>query len=254
MKGRYFMAEIRNVRKDIGQRIQEARKAKGLSQDELANKLGSKRTTIGNYERGERSIDTDMVKKIADALGVPSSLLIDGIPDGYKDRYSIKELVNGDSNFYAEYVHDITSEDAAERFYAIESNINEIKTFALDLRDMNYETQLNELKSYTDTLKDEITLKCRTEKINDLIENSTTISKKKLNEINNYDPFKELANRREEDKKLNYHYYFKGGADGQLFELIESLKNNNDDATNYLIPKLQKILDEVEYKIKNTRV
>ena len=163
------MTEIRNARKDIGQRIQEARKAKGLSQDELADKLGSKRTTIGNYERGERSIDTDMIKKIADVLGIPSSLLIDGIPDGYTDRYSIKDLINGDSNYWSQYYHDVTSEDQAEFIYGMEDKANSINTFTLDLIDLYKDDYLSYLQNSVNIIKDKIILKEQRDKINELI-------------------------------------------------------------------------------------
>ncbi|WP_369833173.1 helix-turn-helix domain-containing protein [Companilactobacillus pabuli] len=242
------MTEIRNARKDIGQRIQEARKAKGLSQDELADKLGSKRTTIGNYERGERSIDTDMIKKIADVLGIPSSLLIDGIPDGYTDRYSIKDLINGDSNYWSQYYHDVTSEDQAEFIYGMEDKANSINTFTLDLIDLYKDDYLSYLQNSVNIIKDKIILKEQRDKINELIKKSNPIPKKELNKIEQYDPFKELANKRKKLEKLNYPVKIKGDFQSEFRELIKNYDNH--------IPtkrELQNILDKIEDNKKHVR-
>lgn len=243
------MTEIRNVRKDIGQRIQEARKARGLNQDELAKKLGSKRTTIGNYERGERSIDTDMVKQIADVLGVPSTLLIDGIPDGYTDRYSIKSLINGDNNDWAEYYHTISSEDQAELFYGMEDEVKSISTFVLDLMDMYQNDYLDYLQNTANLIKEEVISNKRNEKIDELIKESNPISKKRLNDLMQYDPFKELAKNRSELKKLNYPVKMKGDLKSDFRDLI-----NNYDKHTPTKKELQGIFNKLDKREKNTRM
>ncbi len=50
--------------------LKEFRKQKGLSQTELANRVGLKQTTISQYENGSRRPNLHMAKKIADALGM----------------------------------------------------------------------------------------------------------------------------------------------------------------------------------------
>ena len=47
-----------------------ARKAKGLSQDALAEKLGWVQTVISKYERGERRLDVIEFLDVASALGI----------------------------------------------------------------------------------------------------------------------------------------------------------------------------------------
>ena len=53
----------------IGERIQQARKAAGLSQKELAERLGVTQTVIGNIERGERNPKIETIDRISVALG-----------------------------------------------------------------------------------------------------------------------------------------------------------------------------------------
>ena len=60
----------------FGNRIRTLRKEKGLSQEELAYVSDLDRTYIGGVERGERNIALINICKIAKALKVhPSSLL-----------------------------------------------------------------------------------------------------------------------------------------------------------------------------------
>lgn len=53
----------------VGTRIKEARKALGLSQDELAKRMGLKnKSSICKVERGDDNLTTDNVVKYANAL------------------------------------------------------------------------------------------------------------------------------------------------------------------------------------------
>lgn len=55
-------------RRAFGARLRQLRRARGVSQDELANLAGLHRTYIGGVERGERNISLDAIWKLADAL------------------------------------------------------------------------------------------------------------------------------------------------------------------------------------------
>ena len=58
-----------DVNKVVGQRIKQRRKELGLSQDELAKKIGYKtKGAISYFENGLRSPDFEVVQKIAEAL------------------------------------------------------------------------------------------------------------------------------------------------------------------------------------------
>lgn len=60
----------------FGERIRTFRKERGMSQIDLANKVGIDRSYIGFLERGERNPSLEMIIKIAEALNVtPDELL-----------------------------------------------------------------------------------------------------------------------------------------------------------------------------------
>lgn len=62
----------------VGQRIAAARRAAGLSQRELAERLHWPRDTLINFEYGRRTIDVDRLAAIATALDRhPATLLFD---------------------------------------------------------------------------------------------------------------------------------------------------------------------------------
>lgn len=51
--------------------MRELRVAAGLSQDQLADRIGMERRSVQRYERGERDPRYTELLLIADALGVP---------------------------------------------------------------------------------------------------------------------------------------------------------------------------------------
>lgn len=56
-------------------KLQEIRKKSGLTQQEIANKIGISQQAYGNYERDETSIPSKMVEKIAQILMIDPALL-----------------------------------------------------------------------------------------------------------------------------------------------------------------------------------
>jgi transcriptional regulator with XRE-family HTH domain len=62
--------------------IAKLRRAAGLSQQELADKIGTKYTMLGKLERGERELTSSWLTKLSDALGcAPADILADtGVP------------------------------------------------------------------------------------------------------------------------------------------------------------------------------
>ena len=71
--------------RELGNRLQHARKRRGLTQADAAEVLGVARTTITAIEKGERRVDAEELIKLADAYGRPVS-------DFVADRPYIKPL------------------------------------------------------------------------------------------------------------------------------------------------------------------
>ena len=63
----------------FGRKIRQQRQACGLSQEELAERCGLHRTYIGGIERGERNLALLNILKLAAALKVPPSQLMEGL-------------------------------------------------------------------------------------------------------------------------------------------------------------------------------
>lgn len=111
--------------KIIGNRIAEIRKIKKMNQGELAGAIDVQPSTIGNYERGIRTIPADLVQPLADALDVPVWLITTGVPDGYGDKYNLQYFVNATA-------------DQITEFYNLQSRIKHNNM--MNTRDVMYET------------------------------------------------------------------------------------------------------------------
>lgn len=64
--------------KVIGGHIRDARKARKLTQEKLAEQLGMSALHYGRLERGDRRASLEQIARIADALHVPTLSLLDG--------------------------------------------------------------------------------------------------------------------------------------------------------------------------------
>lgn len=61
---------------EIGKRIAELRKEHGMSQEQLSEETGIHRVLIGKYETGKNEPSAQSLKKMADALGVSTDLIL----------------------------------------------------------------------------------------------------------------------------------------------------------------------------------
>ncbi len=59
-----------NLRDVIADNVRRLRKARGLSQEGLADLCGLHRTYVGSIERAERNLSVDNIAKLAAALGI----------------------------------------------------------------------------------------------------------------------------------------------------------------------------------------
>lgn len=76
----------------IGERITSLRKAKNLSQDELAKKIDASRVMIGKYERGDNLPSIEVILKLAKAFEVSVDFLLgEGLNASY-DKEMVKRL------------------------------------------------------------------------------------------------------------------------------------------------------------------
>lgn len=66
-----------NINELFGKRIKECRLSLKLSQEALANLAEIDRTYLPKVERGERNVSLAIAKKIADALNVKLSKLLE---------------------------------------------------------------------------------------------------------------------------------------------------------------------------------
>ena len=65
--------------KIFGEQVWKLRKARGLSQEELAELAQLHRNYIGGIERGDRNVALLNILRLAKALGVSLSELLEGI-------------------------------------------------------------------------------------------------------------------------------------------------------------------------------
>ena len=89
------------VNKNIGENIARIRKAKGLSQIELAEKIGFNKKLLSHYENGRLHISAEMAINLAKVLDVSTDELLDlkdlPIPNnqlGLRFTRRIRELNN----------------------------------------------------------------------------------------------------------------------------------------------------------------
>ncbi|MBN2617539.1 MAG: helix-turn-helix transcriptional regulator [Spirochaetales bacterium] len=75
--------------KTVGQRIAEIRKQRGLTQQDLAEKIGISRVTLADYERGRSRIYDEMIIRIAMALNITTDQLL-----GFEKNIEFFENIN----------------------------------------------------------------------------------------------------------------------------------------------------------------
>jgi transcriptional regulator with XRE-family HTH domain len=61
---------VRRTLRDFGSHLQAWRKLRGLTQGQLAERAGVNRRTVGRVERGDGEVRTEILLRIAHALGI----------------------------------------------------------------------------------------------------------------------------------------------------------------------------------------
>ncbi|MDA8169684.1 MAG: helix-turn-helix transcriptional regulator [Nitrospiraceae bacterium] len=66
--------------KSIGELIRQMRKSSGLSQVQLAEKVGISYQQVQKYEKGTNQLSLSRLEQISEALGVPASVFMEVCP------------------------------------------------------------------------------------------------------------------------------------------------------------------------------
>jgi transcriptional regulator with XRE-family HTH domain len=69
-----------DLQRRLGEHLRSERRARGLSQEALADVLAVHRTYVGALERGERNVTLQTLESIADRLGVDPLVLLGAVP------------------------------------------------------------------------------------------------------------------------------------------------------------------------------
>lgn len=67
------------IKKEIGRRVQIARKKAGLTQQEFAERLDVSRSTVANWERGARIFEFEDLPRISNVLNIAPAYFIEFI-------------------------------------------------------------------------------------------------------------------------------------------------------------------------------
>lgn len=93
-------------------RLYELRKAKGYSQDELADLIGVSRQAVSKWERGESSPDTDNLISLAKLYGVSIDELLDYQPQNSQSAQNTQEAQDAQSNSQNENDNNTNSQNS----------------------------------------------------------------------------------------------------------------------------------------------
>ena len=67
-----------SLNEELGQRIQQLRKAKGFSQEELADRVGVSRQAVSKWESGQTAPDLERLLTVSGQLGTTTDYLLTG--------------------------------------------------------------------------------------------------------------------------------------------------------------------------------
>ena len=102
----------KGIYQEIAQKLTELRKAKGLSQDEMAKQLGMAQSTYAGYEAANRKVPMDVLVRLADFFHVSTDFLL-----GKTTDFKVIESCNifGKRVRAARYKLDMSKKDLADK-------------------------------------------------------------------------------------------------------------------------------------------
>jgi len=77
--------------------IRSLRQQRGLSQQDLADALGTNKQQIGRLEKGERQLTESWIRRLCTQLGCTAADLLgyDGVPDFSEDEIALIRAIRG---------------------------------------------------------------------------------------------------------------------------------------------------------------
>ncbi|MEI3176187.1 MAG: helix-turn-helix transcriptional regulator [Lachnospiraceae bacterium] len=82
--------ELLTARQSIVQKLTQARLEKGLSQEQLAKRIGTKHSNICRIEKGTQNLSLDLMIKIAEALDKDVSVMLEERSSTMEKVYSLR--------------------------------------------------------------------------------------------------------------------------------------------------------------------
>ena len=82
--------ELLTARQSIVQKLTQARLEKGLSQEQLAKRIGTQRSNICRIEKGTQNLSLDLMIKIAEALDKDVSVMLEERSSTMEKEYSLR--------------------------------------------------------------------------------------------------------------------------------------------------------------------
>lgn len=79
------------IKKEVGQKLLSIRKELGYNQQDVAIAIGISRAALSYYEKGERSVDTETLYKLATFYKISIDYLF-GLKDSYSPEYDISSV------------------------------------------------------------------------------------------------------------------------------------------------------------------
>ncbi len=82
-----------NAYEKIGRKLQEAREEAGLSQEELAKKIGCTQASLSNYELGKRRLYLADLQRIGQIMGKPITYFLEDAEEEAPVQEDLKSLL-----------------------------------------------------------------------------------------------------------------------------------------------------------------
>lgn len=128
---------------DLGENIKKYRKQKGLTQKDLASKVGVTASTITKYEKGDLEPSLDTIKKIANVLDVPMATIIgDNLEIGFQAH--IKGYADDVDSYYkspSDVEFETTWDNITNIFDEFASNESLQKELNYQYKELNFDEQ-----------------------------------------------------------------------------------------------------------------